>query len=89
MTLQKRKDRYWKALLGEFWPLEGFFRSFELPDSDTIYEFEVYKRRLSVLLLRGERGLLDQGQNVGLYFGYLDHVQEEDLPSLGFHEESF
>jgi len=82
-------ERCMCSLLGEFMPVLGMFRSFECPDTDKIYEFEVVKRRLSILLLRGDRGLLDNGQNIGLYFGWLRHVQEWDLATLGLGEEGF
>jgi len=79
----------WYEDIGMFYPYAGYFISLERPDTSHVLEFRVLKRRLSMLLLSGERGLLDHGESLGLYWGKLMHVSEQDLATLGLHDEQF
>lgn len=83
------QPRAWHSLMGEFKPLVGEFESLPCPDTENIYYFQVRKRRLHALLLEGQRGLLDRGQNIGLYWGTLSHLQESDLATVGLDNEDF
>lgn len=83
-------------LLGKFYPFKQAFQAIPMYGDygkpmvvEDNLEFKVLQRRLSVLLLEGPRGLLDYGQNVGLYYGSLGHADSEDLDNLGFEGSWF